>query len=66
MMWRRMLLSPPPASPVNRLEPLCTEAMREPMPVSPGAFILLTISIRNSSWPSLERGVASCTSSWPQ
>ncbi|CSI20778.1 Uncharacterised protein [Vibrio cholerae] len=40
--------------------------MREPNGLSCGDFILVTISIRNSNWPSLERGIASCSLSTPQ
>ena len=53
MIQRRMLLSPWPASPVNRDEPLWTSAMRLPRGV--WWFILVSLFTRNMSWPSLER-----------
>ena len=53
MIQRRMLLSPWPASPVNRELPLCTSAMRLPSAVL--CFILESLLARNSIWPSLER-----------
>jgi hypothetical protein len=56
MIQRRMLLSPCPASPVNRDEPLWTSAMRLPSGVS--CFILLSMLTRNSIWPSLERVIS--------
>ena len=53
MIQRRMLLSPWPASPVNRELPLWTSAILLPMGVS--CFILLIMLARNSIWPSLTR-----------
>ena len=53
MIQRRMLLSPCPASPVNRDLPLWTSATRLPSGVS--SFILLSILARNISCPSLLR-----------
>ena len=53
MIQRRMLVSPWPASPVNRDEPLWTSAMRLPSGVR--WFILVSLFTRNMSWPSLER-----------
>ena len=53
MIQRRMLLSPCPASPVNRELPLWTSAIRLPNGVS--RFILLSILAKNIIWPSLER-----------
>ena len=49
---RRISLSPLPASPVNRGEPLNTIAIRLPC-----GSILLTMCCKKSSAPSLMRGV---------
>ena len=54
MIHRRMLLSPWPASPVNRELPLWTSAIRLPRGVS--FLILLTMLARNMSWPSFIPG----------
>ena len=57
-----MLLSPPPASPVNKLLPLCTEAIRVPVALWSKVFILETISIKNNNCPSDDLGMASASS----
>ena len=54
MIQRRISLSPDPAAPVNRGEPLKTIASREP-PSSTG-FIFESMCCKNSSDPSLIRG----------
>jgi len=53
MIHRRMLLSPCPASPVNRELPLWTSAIRLPSGVF--RFILASLFARKSIWPSLLR-----------
>ena len=64
MIHRRMLLSPWPASPVNRELPLWTSAMRLPN-VALSCFILLSIFARNISWPSLMRVMSESSGSLP-
>ena len=63
MIQRRMLLSPCPASPVNRELPLCTSAMRLPSAV--WRFILASLLARKSIWPSLERVTSEYSGSPP-
>ena len=53
MIQRRMLLSPWPASPVNRELPLWTSAIL--LPRGESCFILLAMLARKSIWPSLVR-----------
>ncbi len=48
IIYRRILLSPPPASPVNKLLPLCTEAIRLPKGLCSSVFILLPSPLKRA------------------
>ena len=65
MRYRRVLLSPLPASPVKSDEPLCTLAEREPCGCISTGFILSSSSSMKSICPSLVLGVTSTISSSP-
>ena len=54
IMYRRKLLSPPPALPVNRELPLCTSTIRVPRGVS---FLRLTLFAKKSIWQSPMSGI---------